>query len=163
MHILFLLGFIVGCWADLTVIVDQKGGYNISVNNYLWLRSARTALYIDTKWYSTGDNSLPLSSITTAQGTDPNLGAWNETQLNFDLNRNGTHSKVVASIRQWGAVPAITFHLNTGEQVLTNSNPLDVQHIQTVFPSFHIEKTDPKDRRGFFTFEGKRDALIGIF
>lgn len=160
MHVFILLSFIFGCWADLQVTVDQKGGYNISVNNNLWLRSARTALYADDKWYSTEDNSLPLTSITTAQGVDPNLGSWNETQLNFDLNRSGTHSKVVASIRQWSSVSAITFHLNTGEHVLTNSKPLDTNHVSTVFPSFLIEQTSSQDQRGFFTFEGRSIGLI---
>jgi hypothetical protein len=145
----------VGCWCDIKVSVDEKGGYNISINNNLWLRSYRTALYVDNKWYSSDNNSLPLTSISTAQGNDPNLGAWNETQLNFDLVRSGTHTKIMGSIRQWQEVSAITFHLDTGNQVLTNTVPLDSKTVRTAFPSFHIEQIGEMEERGYFTFEGK--------
>jgi hypothetical protein len=150
----FLL-LIVECWCDIKVSVDEKGGYNISIDNNLWLRSYCTALYADNKWYSSDNNSLPLTSISTAQGNDPNLGSWNETQLNFDLVRSGTHTKVVGSIRQWHEISAITFNLDTGNQVLTNTVPLDSNNVRTVFPSFHIEQIDRKEERGFFTFAGK--------
>ena len=81
-----------------------------------------------------------ILNISSDQGDDPNLGSWNETQLNFDLVRNGTHTKIVASIRQWNDICAITFHLNTGNEILTNTKPLDADAVRTVFPSFHIEK-----------------------
>jgi len=155
MHLLAFLLLIVGCWCDIKVSVNEKGGYNISINNTVWLRSSRTSLYADNKWYSSDNDSLPLTSISTAQGNDPNLGSWNETQLNFDLVRSGTHTKVVGSIRQWHEISAITFHLDTGNQVLTNSVPLDSNAVRTVFPSFHIEQIERKEERGFFTFEGK--------
>src|SRR5689334_22484473 len=117
MHLLLLLILIVGCWCDVKVSVDEKGGYNISIDGNVWLRSARTALYVDNKWYSSDDNTLPLISKSTAQGNDPNLGSWNETQLIYDLVRSGTHTKIVGSIREWREISAFTFHLDTGDQV----------------------------------------------
>ena len=134
MSLRVLLLLIVGCSCDIKVSVDQKGDYNISINNNLWLRSSHTALYVDNKWYSSDDNSLPLLNISSDQGDDPNLGSWNETQLNFDLLRNGTHTKIVATIRQWNDISAITFHLNTGNEILTNTKPLDADAVRTVFP-----------------------------
>jgi hypothetical protein len=65
------------------------------------------------------------------------------------------HSKVVGRIRQWSEVSAITFHLDTGDQVLTNTVPLDAKTVRTVFPSFKIEQIQKRDERGFFTFEGE--------
>ena len=88
------------------------------------------------------------------------MGSWNETQLNFDLLRNGTHTKIVATIRQWNDISAITFHLNTGNEILTNTKPLDPDTVRTVFPSFHIEKIDNKEERGYFTFAGKINYWI---
>ncbi len=155
MHLLVLFLLIVGCGAGIRVSVDEKGGYNISIDDNIWLRSARTALYVDNRWYSTDNNSLPLTSISTARGTDPNLGSWNETQLNFDLDLNGTHSKIVGSIRQWHDISAFTFHLDTGDQVLTNTVPLGMNDVRTIFPSFYIEKIGKMDERGYFTFAGK--------
>ena len=160
MSLRVLLLLIVGCSCDIKVSIDQKGGYNISINNNLWLRSSHTALYVDNKWYSSDDNSLPLLNISSDQGDDPNLGSWNETQLNFDLLRNGTHTKIVATIRQWNDISAITFHLNTGNEILTNTKPLDADAVRTVFPSFHIEKIDNKEERGYFTFAGKINYWI---
>ncbi len=154
MHLLVLLFLIVGCWCDIKVSVDQKGGYNISVNGHIWLRSAYTALYVDNKWYSSDDNSLPLTNITSAQGNDPNLGSWSETQLNYDLVRSETHTKIVGHIREWNEISAITFHLDTGDQIMTNTIPLDMEHVRTVFPSFRIEQMGMNDQRGYFTFSG---------
>jgi hypothetical protein len=155
MHLLVLFLLTISCWGDIKVSVDDKGGYNISINGNVWLRSSRTSLYVDNKWFSTDDNSLPLTSISIAQGIDPNLGSWNETQLNYDLVRDETHTKVVGSIRQWTSIEAITFHFDTGDQVLTNTDPLDTDRVRTVFPSFNIEQIDRMDQRGYFTFEGK--------
>jgi hypothetical protein len=154
MHLLVFFLLVLECWGDIKVTVDSKGGFNITVNGNLWLRSSRTALYAGNKWYSCDDNSLPLTGITTDQGSDPNLGSWNETQLNYDLVRSGMHTKVIGHIRQWHKISAITFHLDTGDQVLTNTVPLDTRTVRTVFPSFHIEQVDARDQRGFFTFEG---------
>ena len=163
MHLLVFFLFILGCWCDIKVTVDNKGGFNISVDGNLWLRSSRTALYVDDKWYSSDDNSLPLTGMSTAQGNDPHLGEWNETQLNYDLVRSGTtHTKVVGRIREWKEVSAITFHLDTGDQVLTNTVPLDAKTVRTVFPSFHIEQIGSKDQRGFFTFEGEIVSFLFI-
>jgi hypothetical protein len=155
MHLLVFFLLVLGCWCDIKVTVDNKGAYNISVDDNLWLRSAHTALYADNKWYSSDDNTLPLTGISYDQGNDPNLGGWNETQLNYDLDRSGMHSKVVGRIRQWSEVSAITFHLDTGDQVLTNTVPLDANTVRTVFPSFKIEQIQKRDERGFFTFEGE--------
>ena len=155
MHFLPFLLLVLGCACDIQVTIDNKGGYNISIDGNLWLRSSRTALYADDKWYSSNDNSLPLTSMAMDQGTDPNLGAWNETQLNYDLVRGGTHSKVVGRIRQWKDVSAITFHLDTGDQVLTSSKSLDAKTVRTIFPSFVIEQTSKANQQGYFTFEGQ--------
>jgi hypothetical protein len=160
MHLLVLFLLIVASSADIKVLVDEKGGYNISINGNLWLRSSHTSLYVDNKWYSTDNNALPLASISITQGNDPNLGVWNETQLNYDLVRNGTHTKIVGRIRQWHEISAITFHLDTGDQVLINTNPLDMNHVRTIFPSFKIEQINRMDQRGYFTFEGEIIFLI---
>ncbi len=136
-------------------IVDEKGGYTIRINGKEWLHSSHTALYTDNKWYSSDNNSLPLVNITTGQGNDQNLGSWNETRLNYDLVRNGTHTKIVASIREWRQISAITFYLDTGDQILTNTVPLDMNQVRTVFPSFNIEKIDHDDQRSYFTFAGR--------
>ncbi len=154
MHLLVLLFLIVGCSGDVRVSVDQKGGYNISIGDRLWLRSSRTAIYVDNTWYSSDNNSLPLTNVAYEQGNDPNLGGWNETQLIYDLVRNETHTKIVGHIRQWSAFSAITFHLDTGDEMMTNTVPFNIDHVRTVFPSFHIEQIDQNDQRGYFTFEG---------
>ncbi|CAF1248650.1 unnamed protein product [Adineta steineri] len=146
---------ILGCWGDLKVLVNEKGEYQISIDNNPWLRSSRTALYVDNIWYSTDDNSLPLINISSTQGEDPILGGWNETQLNYDLALNGTHTKIVGRIRQWHSFSAITFHLETGNREMINTVPLDMNHVRTVFPSFDIEQIDSYDQRSFFTYEGE--------
>lgn len=155
MRFLVLLFIVVGCSGDIKVSVDEKGGYAIIINGKEWLRSSHTALYTDNKWYSSDDQSLPLTSITAAQGNDPFLGSWNETKLNFDLVRSGTHTPIVASIREWSQIPAITFYFYTGDQLLTNTIPLDANQVRTIFPSFQVEKIDNDDQRGYFTFAGE--------
>ncbi|CAF3564069.1 unnamed protein product [Rotaria socialis] len=154
MRLVLFLFLIVGCWCDVKVLIDQNGGYNITVDNQIWLRSARTAIYVDNRWYSTEDNSLPLTNISTAQGNDPNLGSWNETILTYNLTRNQSSTPVVARIRQWNIVSAFTFHLETGDRALTDRLPLDMEQVRTVFPSFYIEKMSMDDQRGYFTFSG---------
>jgi hypothetical protein len=163
MHFIVLLLLTVGCWADIQVSVDQKGGYSLFVGNRLWLRSSRTALYVDNTWYSSDNNSLPLTDIAYEQGFDPNLGSWNETQLIYDLVRSEIHTKIVGHIRQWNLVSAITFHLDTGDQIMTNTIPFNIDHVRTVFPSFHIEQIDMNDQRGYFTFEGEVCLCIVLF
>ena len=155
MHFIVFLFLIVGCWCDVRVLVDQSGGYNITINNKLWLRSSRTAIYADDRWYSTENQSLPLVSITFEEGTDPNLGNWNETKLTYNLVRNQTSTSIVAHIREWSIVSAITFYLETGDKALTNKISLDKDEVRTVFPSFNIEQIDMNDQRGFFSFGGK--------
>ena len=149
-----LLIFIVGCFSDLKVSIDQTGAYNITVNGKLWLRSSRTALYADNRWYSTENGSLTLAGITEDEGTDPKLGAWNETILTYNLVRNETTTSVTARIRQYPIQFALTFHLATGDQTLGGQLTLDQDEIRTVFPSFLIEKTSADDHRGYFTFAG---------
>ncbi|CAF2075690.1 unnamed protein product [Rotaria magnacalcarata] len=155
MYLLIFLLLIVRCWSGIQISINPKGEYTIIINDHVWLRSSRTAIYADNQWYSSHDNSLPLANITYVQGTDPNLGNWNETQLIYDLARSGNHTKVVGHIRQWNSISAITFHLDTGNQVMTNTIPLNVESVRTVFPSFHIERIDKNDQRGYFTFEGE--------
>jgi hypothetical protein len=152
---LLLLLLIVGCNCNIQVLVNQKGEYNITIDNEVWLRSARTAIYVDDRWYSTDDNSLPLLNITGAQGTDPLLGNWNETQFVFNLVRKRMSTVVVARIRQWSILSAFTFHLDTGDQDLTNRVALDMEQVRTVFPSFHIEQMNANDERGYFTYGGQ--------
>ncbi|CAF0939280.1 unnamed protein product [Adineta steineri] len=154
MRLVVFLLFIVGCWCDIKVLVDQNGGYNITINNQVWLRSSRTAIYVDDRWYSTENQSLPLVSVSTDQGTDPNLGSWNETKLTYNLVRNQTSTSIIAHIRQWNIVSAFTFHLETGDKTLTNHVALDMEQIRTVFPSFNIESMDMNDQRSFFSFGG---------
>ena len=154
MHLVVFFFLIVVCSGDLKVSVDEKGGYQISIDSSPWLRSSRTALYVDNTWYSSQDNSLTLTNITSTQGTDPILGSWSETQLNYDLVRSETHTRIVGRIRQWCSFSAVTFHLETGDQALTNTVPLDINHVRTVFPSFDIEQIDNHDQRSFFTYEG---------
>ena len=159
MQLLVFFLLVLGCSCDIQVNIDNKGGFNITIDGNLWLRSARTALYADEKWYSSDDNSLPLTSMAMDQGMDPNLGAWNETQLIYDLVRSGTHSKVIGRIRQWKDVSALTFHLDTGDQVLTSNTALDAKTVRTIFPSFYIEQTSKTNQRGYFTFEGQIDCV----
>jgi hypothetical protein len=154
MQLILFFFLIVECWSDIEVSVDTKGEYKISIHGKEWLRWSYTALYTDNRWFSSNDESLPLMNITTKEGNDPNLENWNETQLNYDLVRNGSHTKIVASIRQWQTISAITFHLDTGDQTLTNTIPLHMNQVCTVFPSFHIEKTGQNDERAYFTFAG---------
>ena len=156
MQLLILLLFLIlGCLGSIKVSIDTKGDYKISIHGKEWLRSSYTALYTDNRWFSSNDESLALINITMNKGNDINLGIWNETQLNYDLVRNGSHTKIVASIRQWDNISAITFHLDTGDQMLTNTIPLHMDQVRTVFPSFHIEETDENDTRSYFTFAGE--------
>jgi len=159
MHLLVLLLLIVECWSwgNIEVVVDQKGGYNITIGNRVWLRSSRTAIYVDNKWYSSDDNSLPLIDISRGSGFDPHLGDYIDIKLSYDLVRSGIHTRIVGHIRDWYSGSAISFHLDTGDQMMTNTVPLDMDHVRTVFPSFHIEQIDKNDQRGYFTFEGKID------
>jgi hypothetical protein len=157
MHIVVLLFLllVVGCLGDIKILVNEEGGYNISVNDHIWVRSSHTGIYVNNKWYSSDDSSLPLMNIDYAEGNDPNLGNWNETQLIYDLVLSGIHTKIVGHIRQWSLISAITFHLDTGNQTLTNTVPLSMDDVRTVFPSFCIEQMGIDDQRGYFTFEGE--------
>ncbi|CAF1382632.1 unnamed protein product, partial [Adineta ricciae] len=157
MHLLLLFVLIVECssWGNINVSVDQKGGYQISIGDRVWLRSARTAIHVDNKWYSSDDDSLPLINITSGSGFDPQLGDYRDFQLNYDLARGGIHTIIVGHIRDWYSISGISFHLDTGDQILTNTVPLGMNDIRTVFPSFHIEQIDDGDQRGYFTFEGE--------
>ena len=141
----------------LQVSVDNQGAYNLSINDQIWLRSSHTAIYVDDRWYSSDVNTLKFENLSYAQGTDIYLGAWNETQLNYDLFHNGTHRKIIGSIRQWISISAITFHLNTGELPMESTVPLEMYRVRTVFPGFLMEKFDENDNRGYFTFHGRKN------
>ena len=112
-------------------------------------------VYVDNKWYSSEDNSLPFIDIARRSGVDPNLGDYIDIQLTYDLVRSGIHTKIVGHIRDRYSGSAISFHLNIGDQMMTNTMPLDMHHVHTVFPSFHIEQIDMNDQRDYFTFSGE--------
>ena len=154
---------IVGCYCNIQVLIDSNGGYNITVNNQVWLRSSRTAIYVDDRWYSTQDKSLPLTGITTAQGTDPTLGSWNETILTHSLVRQSKTTSIVARIRQWSVVSAFTFYLETGDTALPITEALNKDDVRTVFPSFIIEQTDENDERGYFTVAGQIELFYILY
>lgn len=147
--------FVIACSAELKVSIDSTGAYNITVNDKVWLRSSRVAIYVDNRWYSTEDNSLPLAGIAEAQGTDPYLGTWNETTITYNLVRNQSTTPITAHIRDFTIGSFLNFYLDTGNLSLTNSLLLDIDQIRTAFPSFLIEKIDDNDQRGYFTFEGQ--------
>ena len=65
MRLLLFVLLIVGCWCEIRILIDRNGGYNITVNNQVWLRSSRTAIYADDRWYSTEDMSLPMDDVRT--------------------------------------------------------------------------------------------------
>ncbi|CAF4204876.1 unnamed protein product [Rotaria sp. Silwood2] len=157
MHLLELLLLVVGCWGwgNIEVLIDQKGGYNVTIGNRVWLRSSRTAIYVDNKWFSSDDNSLPLTGISYTSGFDPNLGDYRDFQLSYDLVRSGIHTQIIGHIRDWYSGSGISFHLDTGNLTMTNTVPLGMDHVRTVFPSFYIEQIDKNDQRGYFTFEGE--------
>jgi hypothetical protein len=156
MRLVVFVLLLVHCRCDIQVSVDRaKGEYGITIGNKVWLRSSRVAVYADDRWYSSNDSSLPLIDIRDVQGTDPNLGNWNETQLIFSLNRNGTATNITGSVRQWHSHPAISCHFDTGDKELTNHNLLDKNQIRTIFPSFNIEQNDTNDNLGYFTFQGR--------
>ena len=167
MRFFVFLFLIVGCWCDVQILIDETGRYNITVNNQVWLRSSRTAIYADDQWYSTENTSLPLANITTAEGKDSTLGSWNETRLTYLLIRKQKTTPIVARIRQWSTVSALTFYLETGDLELTTNVTLHVDDVRTVFPSFLIEKMDQNDRRGYFTvagqFGGQDDKHAGLW
>ena len=155
MHlVIFSLLLIIGCWCEIQVSIDPNGDYNITVNNQVWLRSSRTAIYIDDRWYSTENKSLSLVNITTAEGTDPNLGCWNETKITYTLVSSGKTTPIFAHIRQWSMVSAFTFHLETGDRELTTTIGLSRDTVRTVYPSFLIEKMSVNDDRGYITLGG---------
>lgn len=158
MHLLvFVVLFVVECFGEVKVLIDEKGGYNISVNNKVWLRSSRTAIYADDQWYSTENNSLSLFNRSTEEGNDPYLGYWNETKLVYQINVN---EPIVAHIRQWKNISAITFHLQMGDKPLTNTIPLGFEEVRSVFPSFYVEKIDDDDQRGYFTVGGQLNFCL---
>ena len=155
MHLVVFFLLLSYCCCDIQVSVDRtNGSYSISVGNQIWLRSNHTALYADDRWYSSNDSSLSLIDTRLAQGDDPYLGSWNETQLIYQLSRNGAVQNITGHIRQWIYQPAISFHLDTGNQMLNTNRSLTSAEIRTVFPSFNIEQIDSNDNRGFFTFQG---------
>ena len=157
MRLLLVFLFILTCNGNIQVLIEPNGSYIITVNNQPWFRSSRTAIYADDRWYSTDNESLPLTNITTAQGTDSVLGSWNETILTYNLNRQSKNTPIVARIRQWSMVSALTFYLDIGDTPLTTGDKtLHMDDVRTVFPSFLIETFDGNDERGYFTIDGKK-------
>ncbi|CAF0898885.1 unnamed protein product [Rotaria sordida] len=149
MHLVIFVLLLISCACDIKVFIDQiKGQYNISIDNQIWFHSSRTALYVNNRWYSSNDSTVPLIDTRFVQCNDPNLGNWNETQLIYILNRNGIISNITGHIRQWNSQSALTFHLDTGDKILMNSKLLDKNQIRTIFPSFNIEQIDGNDNRG---------------
>jgi hypothetical protein len=128
----------------MQIWIDESGGYNITVNNQIWLRSSRTAIYVDDRWYSTENKSLHLIDIATIQGLRPILGTWNETIFTYlvpEKNMTG----IAASIRQWNMISAFTFYLQTSNTALTTKEALEKDDVRTVFPSFLIERMNEND------------------
>ncbi|CAF3533440.1 unnamed protein product [Rotaria socialis] len=160
MHlVVFVAILIVECRCNIRVSVDRsQGKYNVSIADRVWLRSSRTALYADERWYSSDDDSLPLIDTRLDQGNDEHLGKWNETQLIYSLVRSGIQVNVTGRVRQWSSISAVTFHLDIGNEPLTSSNSLSVDEVRTVFPSFNIEQMHPDDHRGYFTYA---DMMMG--
>ncbi|CAF1041432.1 unnamed protein product [Rotaria sordida] len=149
MHLVIFVLLLISCACDIKVFIDQiKGQYNISIDNQIWFHSSRTALYVNNRWYSSNDSTVPLIDTRFVQCNDPNLGNWNETQLIYILNRNGIISNITGHIRQWNSQSALTFHLDTGDKILMNNKLLDKNQIRTIFPSFNIEQIDGNDNRG---------------
>ena len=161
MRLVVFVLLLVHCACDIQVSVDRtKGQYSITIGDKVWLQSSRVAIYADDRWYSANDSSLPLIDIREVEGTDPNLGNWNETQLIYGLNRSGTVTNVTGTIRQWHSHPAITCHFDTGNKELTNQKLLDKNQIRTIFPSFNIEQNTSTENLGYFTFQGKQVSSI---
>mgnify|MGYP006996223457 FL=1 len=157
---LFLF-LIIGYECKIDVLINKNGDFNITINNQIWLRSSRTAIYADDRWYSTEDQSLCLIDRTTSQGIDPNLGSWNETNFIYNLTRNEKTTLIIAHIRQWNSVSALTFHLENGDSALTtNTTTLSLETVRTVFPSFLIEKMNVNDDRGYITIGGIEQMSI---
>lgn len=162
MRLLVFSLFIAAVCCNVQVLIDEKGAFNVTVGDQLWLRSARTAIYADDRWFSSDDKTLVLVRISNASGTDPLLGSWNETQVIYNLVRNQSTSTVVARIRQWSIVFAFTFHLDIGDKDLTNTITLDMEEVRTVFPSFTIEQFGSTDQRGYFTFGGTIEPFVSF-
>lgn len=143
---------------DLHVSIDpMHGNYNVTVNERVWFRSSYTAIYADHRWYRSDEDSLSLISTNIAQGNDPYLGRWNETQLVYRLTRDTSVTNVTSSIRQWESISAISFHLNTGDQSLPGGMSADTDQVRTVFPSFLFEQVSTDDHRGILSFAGNSD------
>jgi hypothetical protein len=143
-------------FCDIKVSIDDvNGSYSIIINKRVWLRSSFTSLYSNNQWYTTKDGSLRFISKSFEEGNDSFLGQWNETHLIYNFNFNGTLNNVTGRIRQWNSISAITFYFDSGTTDFNNDILLDMDRVSTVFPSFHIEKVDENDQRGYLTFGGR--------
>ncbi|CAF0870990.1 unnamed protein product [Rotaria sp. Silwood1] len=155
MYILLILILICISYCDINVSIDnKKGEYNIIINNRVWLRSSYTCLYNNNKWLTSKDESLYLIDSYVKQGYDLILGEFNETNFIYNFNLNNKSLNVTGRIRQWKSIPAITFHFDNNLSILNNDILLNMDQVQTVFPSFYIEKIDKNDHRAYFTFGG---------
>ncbi|CAF3069093.1 unnamed protein product [Rotaria sp. Silwood2] len=153
--ILFLLILYRLSLSDINVSIDnKKAEYNIIINNQIWLRSSYTRIYNNNQWLTSKDGSLLLIDSYLKQGYDFILGEFNETFFIYNFNLNNKSSNVTGRIRQWKSIPAITFHFDNNLIYLNNDIRLNIDQVQTVFPSFYIEKIDKDDHRAYFTFGG---------
>jgi len=89
-------------------------------------------------------------------GFDPKLGDYIAIQLSYDLVRSGLHTEIVGHYVT--GIPVQQFiSFGNWQSNHDEYRPLDMDHVRTIFPSFHIEQIDTNDQRGYFTFEGKID------
>ncbi|CAF3545783.1 unnamed protein product [Rotaria sp. Silwood1] len=164
MYILLILILICISYCDINVSIDnKKGEYNIIINNRVWLRSSYTCLYNNNKWLTSKDESLYLIDSYVKQGYDLILGEFNETNFIYNFNLNNKSLNVTGRIRQWKSIPAITFHFDNNLSILNNDILLNMDQVQTVFPSFYIEKIDKDDHRAYFTFGGILTSFFFVF
>ena len=107
--------------------------------------------------YSSDDNSLPFIGVDFISECDSNLGDYRNFQLSFSRVRSGISPIIVGHMCDWYAIFGISFHLDTGNQTMTNIVPPDLDHVHTIFPSLHIEEVDQNDQRGYFRFDDNID------
>jgi hypothetical protein len=140
---------------DIDVLIDEdEGAYKILVSDVIWLRSSYTGLYTNNRWYKTSDGSLALIDLILKEGSDELLGEWNESELIYQFEMNEKFVNISTSILEWKSIPAIIFSFSNGLNELNNEISLDMDRVQTVFPSFYIENVDNNDDLGYLTFGG---------
>ena len=79
MRLVVFVLLLVHCGCDIQVSVDRlKGEYGITIGKKVWLQSSRVAIYVDDRWYSSNDSSLPLIDIRDAQVDEYH---WNRSSM----------------------------------------------------------------------------------